>query len=738
MSKGKQLLSDLKLYSDYLKWNEDLGRYETWAEACKDVLDTHLLKYGEKVQPLINEVLPHYINKEFLTSQRNLQFRKESIAKNNAKLYNCSVLYAYAPDCFNKGFFMLLSGCGLGVNLKNKYTSQMPNIEKRTEETVTFVVPDSIEGWAESMKVLISSYCQHPSLYPQYFGKKIRMDYSLIREEGSYITGGFSAPGHMGLRQSIDLIEKLFDKELSKADSIEFRSYLIYNVFMYISDAVLSGGVRRSAMNVIIDEDDTEMVYAKTGDWRTTHPHFARSNNSVGLMKYSFSKEKFQELIDLNVGDNDIGFVLLESENQMFNPCFEIGFDFYDKIKDRNYTVIQLCNLCEGNAMSCYNNRGKFEEERFYRLCRNLAIVGSLQAGYTSFPYLGKETEEIVAGEALLGCSITGWMNVPELFNPEILSKGVEIIRQTNKEVTELIGISIAARLTCTKPSGNASVILQTPSGIHPEHSERYFRIMQLNKNSEVAKYLEEKQPFLIEESVWSRTNTDYVVFIPVENPKQGYFKENLTDIEHLRLINMVQEHWVFKGNNPEVAYNPNIHHNVSNTVLIDDKEAIVDYIFNNQKYFVAVSFLDRSGDKDFNQAPFTSVLTSEELLKEYGDAALLASGLIVDGLDVFDNNLWEACDYILDRDKKLYGIRKEKLLKKDWLERARKFAKNYFKNDLKKLIYCLKDLHLYHKWCTVNRELKPINFFEILSAPTFKNVNTMGAVACSGGSCEI
>lgn len=1098
-NKGKQLLSDLKLYSDYLKWNENLNRFETWEEACKDVLQTHYNKYGDKINYLLDEVLPSYQNKEFLTSQRNLQYRSKSIEKNNARLYNCSVMYAYSPDCFNKGFFLLLSGCGLGVNLKQKYVSQFPLIYKKNQETVTFVIPDTIEGWSESIKVLISSYCQHPALYNEYFGKKIRFDYSEIREEGAYISGGFSAPGSKGLKQSLENIETFIEKELINKDSIIFRSYIIYNIFMHISNAVLSGGIRRSAMNIIIDKEDTELLYAKTGNWRESNPHFARSNNSVGMLKYSFPVEEFNELIELNSGDNDIGFVLLESEDQMFNPCvsgtslintpqglyfpknlqknekiilggktfnskpfhqtgvqptleiktdsgrkvkitgnhliplgieqsfvtadslvigdtltvsnneqsvitidnssndfkkgylvgsflgdgnfsrescqikfwgdkkeeyhntcinfindldwnyrgrnqtsiqekaakytvldnkelynfikekdesvlvdkkltkeilegsfdyisgliagyfdadgtvsfnkikgnsiriissqlenleniqiglnslgiystiynqrnksfngvsllpdgkggnklykvkdshelvitkgsiknfyknvpsintqkrdkiktilesytrpfyktsyiekiveikqcnsetvwdcevekgiemfdcngivvhncFEIGFDFYNQIKNKNFTVIQLCNLTEGNATAFYT-KGKFDKTKYLKICRNLSIVGSLQAGFTSFPYLGKETEEIVAGEALLGCSITGWMNVPELFNADLLKEGVEVIRQANLEVSNLIGTNQAARLTCTKPSGNASVILQTPSGIHPEHSERYFRIMQLNKNSEVARYLENEQPFLLEESVWSATNSDYVVYVPVENPKQAYFKQNLKDIDHLKLINLVQENWVFAGNNQKTAYNPNIHHNVSNTVLIDNKREIVDYIFNNQQFFVAVSFLDRYGDKDFNQAPFTSVLTIDEIVKEYGDGSLLVSGLIVDGLDVFDNNLWEACDYINDRNKKLEGTRKEKLLQKDWLDRARRFAKNYFKGDVKKLVYCLKDIHLYYKWCTVNRELKPIDFSKILKQPSFKKIDEMGAIACAGGSCEI
>ena len=736
MDKGKKFLSELKIYSDYMKWKND--RYETWEEACIDVLNVHYSKYGDKIKPYIDEILPHYINKDFLVSQRALQFRNEQLLKNNCRLFNCSVAYCYSPDVFKKGFYMLLSGAGFGVNLKQKYIKQLPKINKRHEKTITYQIPDSIEGWCDSIHILLSSYCKHPSLNKEYFGKNIRFDYSLIREEGSYISGGFKAPGHKGLKNSLEQIEQFIEKELDNNDSIIFRSYIAYNIFMHLSNAVLSGGVRRSAMNIIMDYDDKELVYAKTGNWRKNNPHFARSNNSVGLLKRTFTKEQFKELLALNTGDNDIGFVLLESEDQMFNPCFEIGFDFYNKILDYNDTVIQMCNLCEQNASSFKNKKGEFDIESFYEMCRISAIAGTLQAGYTNFPYLGKQTEDIVAGEALLGVSITGWMDNPSLFNAEILEKGAKIVVETNKEVAKLIGINAAARTTCVKPSGNASVILGTPSGIHPEHSEKYFRVMQINKENEVAKWLVKNYPEMLEESSWSESKTDYVVFVPCEN-KGSIYKDDLKDIDHIKMIELVQKSWVEKGKNSENAYNPHINHNVSNTIIIDNREEIIDYIFDHQESFVAVSFLTRYGDKDFNQAPFTSVLELDNIVERYGIGSVFASGLIVDGLHYFNNNLWEACDSILNKENNLTGTREQVLLKKYWLDRAKKFAKNYFKGDLKKTVYCLKDVHLYHKWCTVRREFKEVpNFSEILPKPEYTNIDTLAAISCAGGSCEL
>jgi ribonucleoside-diphosphate reductase alpha chain len=737
-NKGKQFLSDLKLYSDYLKFDEEKGRYETWEEACDKVFNTHRMKYGSIVDPLIEEVKQSYYDKEFLASQRNLQFREELILKNNCKLYNCCVSYAYSPDVFSKGFFILLSGTGLGISLKNKFVNQLPSIDARTNGTKTYVVDDSIEGWADAARVLISSYCKHPSLDEEYYDCKIRFDLSNIRPKGAYITGGFKAPGPEGLKQSLERIEALLDGYLGDEESKPFKSIIAYDIFMHLSDAVLSGGVRRSAMNVIIDKDDEDMINAKTGNWRQTHPWRARSNNSVGLIRGEFTKAEFEALVALNEGDNDIGFVFMGHEDEMFNPCFEIGFNFYEMILDRTQAVFQFCNLDEISASACSTSTGRFDEEKFYKLCRTAAIVGTLQAGYTDFPYLGKQTEYIVSEEALLGVSITGWMGRPELFDPEILKKGAEIVKTTNEEVAKIIGIKTAARTTTTKPSGNASVVLQTPSGIHPEHSERYFRIMQLNKDSETAKWLEESKPEMLEESAWSSTNSDYVVYVPCINPEGTLYKNEMQGVKHLKLIELAQNHWVRNGKREDRCFNPKTEHNISNTVLIDDKEEIVDYIFENQENFTAVSFLSLFGDKDYNQAPFTSVLDTEGLFERYGRGVLFMSGLIVDGLHYFNGDLWEATTHILNKDLEFTGDRTQALLKKDWVSRAKRFAKNYFKNDLNEMVYCMKDVHLCHKWDKISRGFKLIDFTEILTEPNYADVDTLGAIACSGGQCEI
>lgn len=351
---------------------------------------------------------------------------------------------------------------------------------------------------------------------------------------------------------------------------------------------------------------------------------------------------------------------------------------------------------------------------------------------------MGKATEELVRYEALLGISITGWFDKPELFNEDVLKEGASIVVETNKEMALKININQAARTTCTKPSGNSSVILGTSSGIHPAHSRNYFRIMQMNKDTDVAKWLSEHRPEMLEKSVWSSNQTDYAVYVPITESEKAIVKTDISTLEFLEKVKLVQNSWVESGRNIELGYSKYVSHNVSNTVTVDNWEECFNYIYENNKYFCGVSFLPKTGDKIYKQAPFTQVLTLDEIFSKYGDGSLFASGLIVDLLHTFDDDLWDACEAIVNKSFSLTGDNIKIYTKKDLIRRAKKFAKNFFKSDLNVLISCLKDIHLYHKWCRIKRNLKPIDFTKILTKPKYLEVDTTGAIACSGGQCSI
>lgn len=743
---GKKFLSDIKLHSDYFKWKKD--RYETWSEACDDILDGHRKRYkGIDIEEELNSALESMKDMRVFASQRNLQFRGPQIERSNSRIYNCSVLHAVTNKVFQNTMFLLMNGCGVGVSLLKPFINNISSITKRTNGAKTFSIPDSIEGWSDAIGVLMSSYFIDKQPFPEYAGYEVRFDYSQIRPKGAYISGGYKAPGPNELKKSLEKMESFLESLVVK-QKLSPRD--VYDLICMSSDAVISGGVRRSALIMLVDPNDEEMIMAKTGNWRQDTPWRARSNNSVMLKRGLATKEQFDRLIALNDGDNDIGFVFVDSWFDLVNPCAEIGFSPINVSKDidlcsieysdlpgfiaqyENDFGVQFCNLTSMNAEKMSS------EEVFLKSCKDAAILGTLQAGYTEFPYLGPTTEAITRREALLGVSMTGWMNNPKMFNAELLRKGARIVKETNVVLAKKIGINPAARTTCVKPEGNLSVLAQTSSGIHPEHSEMFFRIMQLNKESEVAKYLSQHMPFLLEESVWSAFKTDYVVFVPIQNPKTGYFKKDMKGVKHLEFIKLVQENWVIEGTTPELGISKKTKHNVSSTVIIDDKSVITQYIWDHQHIFSGISFISDFGDKDFNQAPFTSVLTPEEIFQRYGKGALFASGLIVDGLHYFDGNLWQACDCALDKTIPIVGTREQVLLKKSWLDRAKKFSKNYFKGDIKNMVYCLKDVHLSHKWETINRQMKEVDFSKILPMPEYAQVDKFAGIACSSGACEV
>jgi len=749
MQKGKKFLSDLKLYSDYLKWNEAENRYETWEDACENIINGHIKKYGDIILPYTNSALASMKDKRILASQRSLQYRSEQIEQHNSRMYNCTTLYVARNEVFQEIFYLLLSGCGVGTNVLKPFVKNISSIQKRTNGTKTFHIPDSIEGWADSIGVLMSSYFVDKQPFPEYAGYEIKFDYSNIRQKGSKISGGFKAPGHEALKKSLETIEILIENWINTEGS-EIRPILAFDIVCHISNAVISGGVRRSACNFIIDKNDEEMMNAKIGNWFDTNPQRARSNNSVLLLRNETTRDQFDKLVAMNDGISDIGFVFGNSYFDCYNPCYEIfqipmlwekemeldkiKYEDVEKfVKEHSHLFgVQGCNLSEINAEKCQTL------DQFLRACYDASILGTLQAGYTKFPYLGTVTEQIFAREALLGVSITGWMNNQKLFNKEWLKAGVDVVRKTNQELSKIIGVNEAARLTAVKPSGNASAILGTASGIHAEPAQEYFRVMQLNKESTTAQWLEKNMEFLLEESVWSESKSDYVIFIPVENPKNGLFKDDILGVKHLELIRIVQENWVNPGTNKQLGAYENMNHNVSCTVTIDDINEVTDYIWNHKESFTAVSFISNSADREYNQAPFTKINDMNTIIETYGKGALFASGMVVDGLHYFKNNLWNACDSVLDKNVAVIGTREEVLLKKYWISRAKKFAKNYFKGDVKSMVYCLKDIHLLHKWEVVNRQMKEVDFSKILNKPEFKNINEFASQACSGGACEI
>jgi ribonucleoside-diphosphate reductase alpha chain len=601
--------------------------------------------------------------------------------------------------------------------------------EPKSETGKKYVIEDSIEGWADALGVLLSSYFTKPSedKFKDYKDQYIVFDYSNIREKGSSLSSGVGkAPGFEPLQNGLEKIRTLLDRCLANGQK-KLRPIDAYDIIMHSSDAVLSGGVRRSASLALFSHNDVEMAKAKTGNWYMDNPQRARSNNSALLLKDETTFDEFQILMDSVKEFGEPGFIWSDSTEMTFNPCVEVGMWPVDEETGRSGW--QGCNLSTINCSSVT------DESDFYERCKAAATIGTLQAGFTNLEYLGEISQKIFQREALLGVSLTGIMEKHDIVLTEkVLKNGAKIAVDTNKELAKKIGINQAARVTCLKPEGTSSSMLGTSSGIHPHHAKRYIRHVQANVLEAPYQHFKKVNPQACEKSSWSANNTDEVVKFPIEVPDGAKLKNQLPAVEMLSIVKDTQKNWVYSGKNRSLCTQSYLSHNVSNTVTVKPDEWIdvTKYIYDNRRYFAGISLIPQSGDKDYIQAPFTTVYTSREIVKEYGDAALWCSGLIELALNVFDNNLWAACDYVTMNQAKENDT--EDRLK--FITKMKNFAGKYFNSDVKRLTYCMKDVYNWKIYCDLFDSFKKVDYTQLLETED----NTLGIeeISCAGGACLI
>lgn len=781
---SKKALSEYTFYSRYASYSKEKNRRETWHEAVTALFDMHKEHYADaiakhpKLLEEINFAYEQQLKKRVLAAQRTLQFKGDPIFKHHMKVYNCCSTHIDRNRVFQELMYILLCGCGAGFSVQEHHVDKLSKIEKRNKEEKIFVVEDSIEGWSDAIGVLMASYFTEGKEFQEFRGHKVKFDLTKIRAKGTLIAGRFKAPGPDGLANSLKMIEfvieRRLDSELFNQDPYKnkLRPIDAYDVIMHTSDAVLSGGVRRSATLCMFSHTDEDMLNAKTGSWFHENPQRGRSNNSVTLLKGHVTKEEFARIMKSTKECGEPGFIWVEDLEICYNPCVEIGM--IPKTVDGE-SGIQGCNLTEINGKFCKT------EEDLLQACRASAIIGTLQAGYTDFKYVSPATKKIFDKEALLGCSITGMMDNPEiLFDEKLQRKGAQQIKKTNKEVAAMIGINQAARTTCVKPAGSTSCVLQTASGIHPQHARRYIRRVQANKTEYCAQHFEEINPLAVEDSVWSNNGTDVSISFLCEVPAGAIIKNQIGALDLLEKVKLTQQNWVEAGTNLDICVNKALRHNVSNTVTVkdDEWEDVEAFIFKNQKWFAGISLLSHSGDKDYQQAPFTTIHTSLELSKMYGSASHFASGLIVDGLHAFDGNLWNACDSALGIGEALDPLLKEPIpldrpvkgkmkaveynkllanyakqlekfifqtseyaewdLKVDWVRRLNQFADKYFEGNKKNATYCLKDVSNLHLWEALQASYKEIDWSEAHEPEYHEEASELSGQACSGGQCEL
>ena len=731
--------------SKYSRFLPAKNRRETWQEQIERMMGMHKVHLGDKFELVKEEwqfAKEQLIEKRVLGSQRALQFGGDAILNKHIRQYNCSFAYCEYPKMFQEMTFLNLAGVGVGASVQFEHVAKLPNIQVRNKGKKTFVVQDSIEGWADAVGVLMSSYFANDNPFPEYKGYEVEFDYSLIRPKGAKLsyTGG-KAPGPEPLKRALNSIEKMIDERLTNDTCL--HPIDCADICCYAADCSVAGGVRRSAIIVLFSKDDNDMMKAKTGSWFIENPQRVRSNNSVVLIRDEVGREEFNEIMKSVKEFGEPGFIFSDHIDFGVNPCVEAGFYARDEYGNAGF---QMCNLSEINAKACKT------EEQFYDACRASAILGTIQATYTNFPYLGEVTENITKREALLGVSITGMMdNVEISFDPEIQRKGAQVVVDTNTRLANILGINPAARTTCIKPSGTAGTLLGTSSGIHPNHSRRYLRRVRANKNEPTLQFYELYNPKAVEEDHTSLNKTDKVITFLCEVPKNARTKVDTPALELLNYVKLTRNNWVESGKVVERCTKPWINHSVSNTINVksDEWEEVEDFIFENRYLLTGISLLPQSGDLDYIQAPYCIVKTTDEILKTYGEGSMLASGVIVNATRVFNDNLWAACDCVLGIGEKLDVLNvegmstevalvyiKEQHEKQMWVERAKKFADNYFGGDIRKMTYCLKDVNNFKTWVDIERTHEEVPWELLFESED--NTKVEQSAACAGGKCDL
>jgi ribonucleoside-diphosphate reductase alpha chain len=580
MDVTQEILSEITTYMKYAKYVPELKRRETWEELVTRNKQMHQTKFPQ----LKNEIEEAYrlvYAKKVLPSMRSLQFAGKPIELNNARIFNCSFLPIDDWRSFSEIMFLLLSGCGVGYSVQTHHVDQLPEIKVPTKQK-RYLIGDSIEGWADAVRMLCKAYFTGAPL-PLF-------DFRDIRAKGAQlITVGGKAPGPEPLKECLFNLQKVFDR---KQNGDRLTSIDAHDMACHIADAVLSGGIRRAALISLFNLDDEAMLTCKFGNWWEENPQRGRANNSAVVMRHKIDEEEFFKLwkkIELS-GSGEPGIYFSNDKDWGTNPCCEIALRPY-----------QFCNLCEVNVSNVESQEDLNERVRVG------AFIGTLQAAYTDFHYLREIWRKTTEKDALLGVGMTG-IGSGVILNYD-LKKAADLAKEENARVADIIGINKAARVTTVKPSGTSSLVLGTASGIHAWHNDFYIRRIRVGKNEAIYSYLAANHPELVEDDFFKPT-IQAVISVPQRAPQGSILRtENVIDmLERVKRFNV---QWVKKGHRKGANTN-----NVSATVSIQENEweQVGQWMWENRNTFNGLSVLPYFGGS-YTQAPFEDI--TEEKFNE-------------------------------------------------------------------------------------------------------------------------
>ena len=580
MDASQKILSDLTVHMKYSKFIPELERRETWEELVTRNMNMHIKKYPHIANEIV-DVYQYVYTKKVLPSMRSMQFGGKPIEISPNRIYNCAYLPIDHLDAFSETMFLLLGGTGVGYSVQKHHVEKLPEIRKPNPNRARrFLVGDSIEGWADAIKVLMKSYFGENLSTPEF-------DFSDVRPKGAQlVTSGGKAPGPQPLKDCIHKLKGMLD---AKEDGQKLSSIEVHDMICHIADAVLAGGIRRAALISLFSADDNEMIACKSGAWWETNPQRGRANNSAALVRHKITKDFFMDLwkrVEAS-GAGEPGIYFTNDKDWGTNPCCEIAL-----------RPNQFCNLCEVNVSDIES------QEDLNNRVKAAAFIGTLQAGYTDFHYLRDIWKRTTEKEALIGVSMTGIGSGVVLgYN---MKEAAKLVKEENSRVAELIGVNKSARTTTVKPAGTTSLTLGTSSGIHAWHNDYYIRRVRVGKNEAIYQYLAMYHPELVEDEFF-RPHDTAVISVPQKSP-EGAILRTESPFQLLDRVKKITQEWVRPGH--RTGSNT---HNVSATISLknEDWELAGEWMWENRDFYNGLSVLPYDGGS-YIQAPFEDC-TKEE-----------------------------------------------------------------------------------------------------------------------------
>jgi len=596
MELSNEILSNVTVYMKYARYLANKQRRETWEELVTRNKEMHIKKYPQ-LEAEIEETYKFVYDKKILPSMRSLQFGGKPIEISPNRIYNCAYLPIDDWRAFGEVMFLLLGGTGVGYSVQKHHVESLPEIRKPdAKRNRRYLIGDSIEGWADAVKMLMKSYFEG--------GSTLNFDFSDIRQKGAMlVTSGGKAPGPQPLKECLIKIQGILD---TKKDNDKLTCIEVHDIVCHIADAVLAGGIRRAALISLFSADDEEMISCKSGPWWELNPQRGRANNSAVLLRNKVTKEFFFSLwkkIEAS-GAGEPGIYLSNDKDWGTNPCCEIAL-----------RPFQFCNLCEVNVSDVTS------QEDLNARVKAASFIGTLQAGYTNFHYLRPIWQRTTEKDALIGVGMTGvGSGAAQKFN---LKEAANLVKETNAIIAKQIGINASARSTTIKPSGTSSLVLGTSSGIHAWHNDYYMRRIRVGKNEAIYTYLLINHPELVEDEYF-RPHDTAVISVP-QNAPDGAIYRTESAIELLERVKWFYTNWIKTGH--RTGQNT---HNISATVSIkaDEWDMVGEWMWENKAFYNGLSVLPYS-DHTYMQAPFEDCTKEkyEEMMKSLSNIDL--SGVI-------------------------------------------------------------------------------------------------------------